>query len=107
MLDTWEHLYHQKDTRRLRLSPPRLTAGTTSPHHHFVGAQKPQSLRRNHLCSSNLSTRRRASSLLRDLIRLGQRSTTRETNKNQPNHTRNPNTKNRHEILKAGDAKLL
>ncbi|CAN7012797.1 unnamed protein product, partial [Brassica rapa subsp. trilocularis] len=30
-----------------------------------------------------------------------------ETNKNQPHQIRNPNTRNRHEILKAGDAKLL
>ncbi|KAH0875511.1 LOW QUALITY PROTEIN: hypothetical protein HID58_072873 [Brassica napus] len=106
LLDTWEHLCYQNDTRRTRLDLT-VPAGITSPQLHFVGAQNPQSLLRNHLCSSNSVYPSESFIALRDLIRQGQSSNTRETNKTNSIHNRNPNSKNRNEIPKADDAKLL
>ncbi|CAN7036187.1 unnamed protein product, partial [Brassica oleracea var. botrytis] len=81
---------HQNNTRRTRLD---LT--------------NPQSLRINHLCSSNSVYPSESFIALRDLIRQGQSSNTRETSKTHLFHNRNLNSKNRNEIPKVGDAKLL
>ncbi|KAH0890720.1 hypothetical protein HID58_053149 [Brassica napus] len=85
-------LHNQKnDTRRTRLD---LTVPATTH-------------RRNHLCSSNSVYPSESFIAFRDLIRQGQNSNTRETSKTHSIHNRNPNSKNRNEIPKAGDAKLL
>ncbi|KAL0708662.1 hypothetical protein Bca4012_075088 [Brassica carinata] len=101
------HVGASMPSKRRASHPPRLTARITSPQLHFVGAQNPQSLRRNHLYSSNSVYPSESFIALRDLIRQGQSSNTRETNKTHSIHNRNPNSKNRNEIPKGSNAKLL